>query len=131
MGANISDTYTIDASFLLAYLFPDENIQRVQNFFERYKHQKIHLIAPLILPFEVFNGLQAGTLTKRVNPQIVKDLGQNFLQLPIKLEEVDYLEVLSLARSEKLTFYDASYLYLAKKYHTQLLTLDKQLQKLA
>lgn len=128
MAENIELVYIIDASFLLAYLFPDEDIKKVQQVFNQYKAGKVKLIAPLILPFEIFNGLQSGILTKRVDKKIVEQLGGKFQELDIELREVEYLAVLALAIKSQISFYDASYLYLAKKYKLELLTLDERLK---
>lgn len=128
MAENIELVYVIDASFLLAYLFPDEDIKKVQQVFDLYKAGKIKLIAPLILPFEIFNGLQSGILTKRVDKEIVEQLGGKFIELDIELREVEYLAVLALAIKSQISFYDASYLYLAKEHKLELLTLDERLK---
>lgn len=39
--------------------------------------------------------------------------------------EPNFLEVFSLSREENLSFYDASYLWLAKKFKEPILTLDE------
>ncbi|MBI2329975.1 type II toxin-antitoxin system VapC family toxin [Candidatus Daviesbacteria bacterium] len=126
MAAN-TNTFVIDSSYLLAYLLPDENITEVQNFFDQYKYKKIRLVAPQILPFEIFNGLKSGILSKRVDKNLAQELGKTFLRLPIALLEIDVLEVFDSSIKEKLSFYDAAYVYLARKYNTQLLSLDQKL----
>lgn len=128
--AGNNSLYIVDSSYLLAYLLPDENISDVQNFFDQYKVKKIKLVAPQILPFEVFNGLKASILSKRADKQLTEELGKTFLQLPIALQEIDCLEVFHLSIKEKLSFYDASYVYLARRYNTQLLSLDQKLTNL-
>ena len=42
---------------------------------------------------------------------------------------VNYENVVDLAILHKLSVYDASYLFLAKKYKCRLMTLDKRLEK--
>lgn len=117
----------IDSSFLLAYLLPDETVGIVQQFFDRLKSENIQLIAPSLLIFEVFNGLQTAVIRKRINTTLAKRLGKIFLLMPIELIEVDFMRTLQLADKHGLTFYDASYLYLSKSQHTELLTLDTKL----
>lgn len=128
--AGNTNIFIIDSSYLLAYLLPDENISQVQDFFDAYKARKIKLIAPQILPFEVFNGLKASILSKRLAKPLAEELGQTFLKLPIVPQEIDFPEVFELSVKENLSFYDASYVYLAKKYNTQLLSLDQKLANL-
>lgn len=131
MAGNNNSTYILDSSFILSYLFPDEEIDHVQLFFNRYKQEKIELVASPILPFEVLNGLKTGILKKRVDYKIALQLGKKFLKLPIKLEEINFIKTLELSSLYDLSFYDASYLYLAQTNNLQLLTLDKKLQKLS
>lgn len=131
MAENTKKSYVIDASFVLSFLFPDEQVTHVEQVFEKYESGEIALFASPLLPFEVFNGLQSGIYTKRVEPQVVEQLGEKFLRLHIRLEEVTFLEVSKLAILHHLTFYDASYVYLANQKRLPLLTLDKRLKKLA
>lgn len=130
MAGNTKNEFVVDASFFLAYLLPDEHINGVQKFFNEFKVEKLKLIASPLLPFEVFNGLQFAKSRKRVSLTIIKQLGEKFLQIPIVFEEIDYLKVLHLALKKRLTFYDASYLYLAQTKQVPLLTLDQHLRAL-
>lgn len=131
MAGNTNSTYVLDSSFILAYLFPDEKVGHVQLFFNRYKQQKIELIASPILPFEVLNGLKTGILQKRVDYKIALQLGKKFLKLPIKSGEINFIKIFKLSSLHNLSFYDASYLSLAQTNNFPLLTLDKKLQKLS
>ncbi len=124
-----NNTAVIDSSFLLAYLLPDETETKVQDFFKQLKSKNIRLVAPQLLLFEIFNGLQTAVIRKRISAVLAKKLGEKLLLLPIEFTEIDFMETLQLARKHKLTFYDASYLYLSKSLHATLLTLDDKLIK--
>ncbi|MDO8573538.1 MAG: type II toxin-antitoxin system VapC family toxin [Candidatus Daviesbacteria bacterium] len=124
-----NNTFVVDSSFLLAYLLPDEAANIVQQFFDKLKSENIQLIAPSLLIFEIFNGLQTAVMRKRVNITLAKELGKRFLLMSIELVEIDSMKTLQLADKHKLTFYDASYLYLSKFQHAELLTLDKKLKR--
>lgn len=130
MAENSTNSFVIDSSFILAYLLPDENSTNVQQFFDRFKIEKISLLAPCILPFEVFNGLQTAVLQKRIKLHLAEKLGKKFLMIPIELVDLDFITTLILADKYKLTFYDASYLYLSKQKRASLLSLDKKLKDL-
>ena len=130
MAGNTKQVYVIDASFLLAYLLPDEEVNSVQSFFDRYKQQNIELLAPNLLPFEILNGLKANILQRRLDYETAIGLAKRFLKLPINFQEVNFLKTFELVSSNKLTFYDASYLYLSQAQNAPLLTLDKKLQRL-
>lgn len=128
MAGNIN-YFVVDSSFLLSFLFPDENNSQVEKILDGVHNGKAKLIAPLLLPFEIFNGFWTAFIKGRVSENIIESLSEHFFNLNITFMEIDYLEVLELASSKKLTFYDASYLYLAQVQNLPLLTLDKQLQK--
>lgn len=126
MAGNINSS-VVDASFLLSFLFPDENNSQVEKIVDDVYSGKIKLVAPLVLPFEIFNGLWSAFIQKRVSLEIIEVLSKQFFNLNITFIEINYLEVLKLASEEKLTFYDASYLYLSKSQNLPLLSLDKHL----
>ncbi len=50
-----------------------------------------------------------------------------FIKKEMKTEEVDFLETSYLSIKLGITFYDACYVYLAKKNNEALVTLDKEL----
>jgi predicted nucleic acid-binding protein len=51
--------------------------------------------------------------------------------LQIENADVDHAEVLTLAAGTGLTAYDASYLWLARTLDAELVTLDRQLARVA
>lgn len=128
MAGNI-DYFVVDASFLLSFLFPDENNSQVEKILDDVYSGKVQLMAPLLLPFEIFNGFWTAFIKGRVSENIIENLSEQFFNLNVIFMETNYLEVLKLASSKKLTFYDATYLYLSQSQDIPLLTLDKQLQK--
>lgn len=131
MDENIDPAVCLDSSFFLAYLLPDENNSAVQSFFDKFKKRPVRLIAPALLPFEVFNGLISAVLKHRIKLEVALELGKSFLKIPVELKEVDFLSMAGLAAKEKLSLYDAAYLYLSQKYRVKLLSLDKKLHKAA
>ena len=130
MAAN-SNKFVTDSSFLLCFLLPDEKEIFVENLFNQFLENEVQFIAPILLPFEIFNALKTATLRHRITFKTSRTLGQKFLDLSIELQDVDYLAVQKIANKHELTFYDASYLYLAKIEKLPLLTMDSNLQKLA
>lgn len=122
--------FVIDASFMLAFLLPDERIEQVEEVFKQYSQGKVNLIASKILPFEVINSLKYA-IPKRINPQSAKLLIEDFLKYKIEFEEIDFQDVLDLSLNKNLSIYDASYLHLAQANNLLLLTLDKKLKNLS
>lgn len=123
-------TYIIDASFVLAYLFPSEKTKKVDEIFEKCRDGEITLLSIQLLPFEVLNSIKWSIVTKRHTPKEAEKMVKGFFSLDISYEEIDFQEVYKLALEENLTIYDASYLKLAINANCKLLTFDKQLKNL-
>lgn len=121
----------IDASFMLNFLFPDEQSGQVMKAFNDYRMGEIQFIAPYILPLEVINGLHYAVRARRIDEQTAKKLLKVFMDLLILIQEVDLEDILSLSLQNNLSVYDASYLSLAREKDIPLLTLDEKLKKLA
>ena len=130
MGEN-TRLCVVDASFLLSYLLPDEENPFVEETMDRFKQGKIKLLSTYLLPFEIFNTLKTVVIRKRITSKLAYELGIVFLEYAILHEKVDYLEALLLAQKEKLSFYDASYVWLARELQVPLLALDKRMEKIA
>jgi len=127
MEENIKEVFVIDASYLLAFLL-NENNYEVNKLMEKYQAKQINLISTFLFKFEVSNALKTAVLRKRINKLKARELLSAFLEFDIVEEKVDYLQVLKLALLKKISFYDASYLFLAKKYKITLLSLDHSLK---
>jgi predicted nucleic acid-binding protein len=116
----------IDASALGALLFGEPEGDNVA---ERLRDAD--LIAPALLPFEVAN-----ICLKKVrrHPDQRDGLVVAFEMLgrmDVGVVEVDHGETLRLAERSGLTAYDASYLWLARRTGSELVTLDRKLEAAA
>lgn len=129
MAAKIKKIYVVDASFVLAFLLPDERAQKVDSFFDDYANGKIQLVSLPLLHYEVLNGLRSAVLSKRLFPKRALDLAQAYFELKIRLENVNFLSVLKNAFRFNLSVYDASYLVLSSQKHFGLLSMDEKLKK--
>lgn len=120
----------VDASFILAYLLPDEKLPD-EKIFIQHNAGRIQFISTYLLPFEVLNSLKFSLKQKRINKFLAEGLSRKFFELEIELLPVKFESVFNLANKKNLTVYDAGYLWLAKNKKVQLKTLDKQLKKFA
>lgn len=116
----------VDASAVAALLFgePDDAAIAV-------RLRGADLIAPALLPFEVAN---VCLKKMRRHPDRRDALMVAFGMLDrmeVGVALVDQSDVLVLAERSGLTAYDASYLWLARRTGSELVTLDRQLEAAA
>jgi predicted nucleic acid-binding protein len=116
----------IDASALAAILFAEPDADTVAA-----AAGDALLAAPALVEYELGN-----TCWKKCRryPQQAIALRAAFLMLGemnLSIHDVDAAAVLSLAESTHITFYDASYLWLAAHLGTPLISLDRRLISLA
>lgn len=130
MAASIN-TFVVDASFILASLFPDEPSPGSDTVIGKYLDKEIELISSWIFELEVLNGLRAAQLSKRIGPKQGLNLAERFLKLGIKCQDIDPYETLKLSQETNLTVYDASYVWLARSKRVPLLTQDRKMMRLA
>lgn len=129
MDAN-TKTFVIDSSVILAVLMPDEKESNTSQKFIKLLEKGVGLVAPNLLEFEVGNSLKSAVLSKRITSNEAKELFDTFNDFPISYKSIEKELVLKISLNSNLSFYDASYLCLAKKNKCKLLTLDKTLLKM-
>ena len=125
-----SKSSVVDASYMLAFLLPDERTEEVTDTFAEIFFEGHELISTNLLPFEVLNGLKTAVLRKRLDSTLAGRLAKEFFKLEIALRDIDFEETLTTAVKKGLTVYDAGYIVLARSEHSALLSLDHHLQKL-
>ncbi|MGB5615307.1 MAG: type II toxin-antitoxin system VapC family toxin [Desulfobacterales bacterium] len=116
----------VDASALGALAFGEPEAETVAK-----QLSTSTLVAPQLLWFEL-----ASIAFKKAakHPGMVDQIREAFRmaeRLAIEILAVDHLDVIDLAAQARLTTYDASYLWLARKTGGELVTLDKRLSKAA
>jgi predicted nucleic acid-binding protein len=116
----------VDASALSAILFAEADGDAMAA-----RLEDANLVAPALLEYELAN---VCLVKGRRASQKRRELADAFTmrgQFGVRALSVDYDEVLSLAVSTGLTVYDASYLWLARDLGSELVTLDRQLERAA
>jgi predicted nucleic acid-binding protein len=116
----------VDASALGAILFKEPEREGIARRLEGAR-----LIAPALLEFEITN---ACVSKMRRHPESRAGILLSFelrSELAIEVAEIDFIEVLHLAKETGLTGYDASYLWLARRQNAELVTLDRALDRAA
>lgn len=122
-----------DTSVALAWCFEDESSPTADAILDLLVSSEA--IVPAIWPVEVGNALLAGERRKRITPAEIARSLELLCSLNIRLDDarlglgVD--DLVALARSQKLSVYDAAYLSLAMREGIPLATLDRALARAA
>jgi predicted nucleic acid-binding protein len=125
--------FVLDASVALAWCFEDETTPATDAVLERLSDEEA--AAPALWRLEVANGLamaeRRGRLSVAALARSVALLQR--LAITIDAEGFDraFRDLLDLARSERLTVYDAAYLELALRLGVPLASKDKSLRTAA
>lgn len=89
------------------------------------------MVAPTLLPYELGNTcLKKSAQDPERRSQLLEVLSY-YSRMEIQEIEVPPLEVTPMAEATKLSFYDASYLWLSRSLGAPLVTLDRRLEDAA
>ena len=122
--------FVIDASITASRLLSDELHPRAVAAFERLIEDSA--VAPAIWWFEVRNMLVMNERRGRITVQRVTDALTMLDEIPVSIDrQIDSREVVALARTHRLSVYDAAYLELAIRRNFPLATLDEALTRAA
>jgi len=120
---------TLDCSMTMAWCFEDEGHPRADAVLASLATQAA--VVPSLWPLEVANVLAVCERRGRINAADIARFLQWLERLPISIDvegaERAFRDVLSLARNERLSAYDAAYLELALREGGPLATLDAAL----
>ena len=122
--------FVIDASVALCWLMPDERDAVALAAYARLSADTA--IVPALFWFEVRNVLVINERRGRLDPAKTSHALRVLKPLPITSDsEINEDSLLRLAKSHRLTVYDAAYLEIAQRRGLALATLDVALAKAA
>jgi predicted nucleic acid-binding protein len=134
MKAAVSKRMVLDASVAVAWCFEDESTGFTEGVLYLLSSGS-EVLTPAIWPFEVANALLVAERRKRITVAQVTALLRRMAQLPISVDPVQpstaFNQILSVARQNNLTEYDAAYVELALREALPLATLDNKLRRAA
>jgi predicted nucleic acid-binding protein len=113
----------VDASAFAAVTFLEPGFAAVK--------ARLHggtLCAPALLRFEMANVCIKKLRAIPLERDLLLARYRGSFRIQIQEHEVNHREVVDLAERQKLTAYDASYLWLAKRLNCEVVTLDARLQ---
>lgn len=125
--------FVLDASVALSWAFEDERSQTAVAVLDELERSEA--ITSTIWSLEVVNGLLTAERRGRISGPDANRFGALLLELPIVVDPSErrrpFDAVRQLARSHRLTAYDASYLEVALRLGLPLATLDERLARAA
>lgn len=124
--------YVLDSGVVAKWFNEEEYSKVAIRFRDLYINGLIELKEPPILPFEVANtinrNLQLSSEDALKAAASLCTLIHNSVELPC---EDDMKNIMRIARELGVTFYDAVYIHLAKKYDAIFITVDDELYEKA
>jgi predicted nucleic acid-binding protein len=118
--------FVVDASIVGCWCFPDEADTLAELAFQRLHVEGA--IVPALWWFEVRNLVVIAERRGRLVPAGAAEFLADLEDLPIRIDREPHSElILGLARTYRLTVYDAAYLELARRLDAPLATLDQAL----
>ena len=114
----------VDASAIGALIHAEADAENIET-----KLAGMRLVAPQLLEYELDNICVKKTRANPTDRNRLLEARAIAADMPIALLEVDHDAVITLAVKTGLTAYDAAYLWLARHYRAELVTLDKRLQR--
>jgi predicted nucleic acid-binding protein len=134
MKAADTRQFVLDASVAVAWCFDDEATKFTEGVLDLISAGAEALV-PSIWPLELANALLMAERRKRIALAKVTALLLRIAELPISVRATDakqaFQQILSMARQQGLSQYDAAYLELAVREGLALATLDGELQRAA
>ncbi len=125
--------FVLDASLTIAWLVREEAAPEADAVLDMLAEQPASV--PELWHLEVANVLLMAMRRKRISPEMLDVLLRRLRVLPIETVHMarDFRmdDILALARQERLTVYDATYLQLALQLALPLATLDGDLRAAA
>jgi predicted nucleic acid-binding protein len=122
--------FVLDASITACWAFDDEDHPDARLAFHRMRSEEG--VVPCLWWFEVRNILIVNERRRRITEPDTATFLQNLALLRLRVDQSpDENAVLRMARTHRLTVYDAAYLELARRESLPLATLDSDLRKAA
>ncbi len=119
-------TILCDANIFLAALLDEPEKENIVSLTSNSS-----IISPSVLPYEIGNSLTALYKRKGLNKSNIIMIYELFTAIPVRLVDVKIKDAINISLKYNIYAYDAYYLEVAKRMKLSLLTLDKQMIKIA
>lgn len=124
----------VDCSFMMPLFLVDEYSDPVEKLIEQAINGDIEILSQSLFEYEIMNALLSARKRGRIKDEDVESSLELLHVLPrtvLSLSNNDSFRTYQLAQKHNLSYYEASYLYLALREKVRLATLDKKLIRAA
>lgn len=122
----------VDCSFIMSSILPDENQTKIEAIYKQIDQGLYEVYAPSIFYLECHNVLLCSLKRERITTENYSEYLKILSSLPIKIDIFStttdsFYPIGNIADKYELSSYDASYLDLAIRMESKLVTFDKKL----
>lgn len=121
MGQNI-----LDASVIIKWFVQEEDSDKALIFLNSFKNNKIEIIAPTLLFYELGNIL----ISKKISVDMVGEIMTTLQNLSFEIQDIglqSFRKIYQNSIEYSITFYDAVYITLMQKEDCNFITADQKL----
>jgi len=119
----------IDASVIVKWFIDEKDSDKAEIIKEQFINEKFNLIIPSLLYYEVLNALKYSKLFKLDELNLVGESIEKYGFNAVVIKDEIREKMVEIAFNHDISIYDASYIALAEKFSTQLVTADEKISK--
>ena len=119
----------LDASVIVKWFIDENDSNKAEIIKEQFINEKINIIIPSLLYYEVLNALKYSKLFNLDELNLVGESIENYGFKAIVIKDEIREKMVEIAIKHDISIYDASYIALAEKFNTQLITADEKISK--
>lgn len=124
-------TYIIDSSVALKWFYEEEDREKALLIYDDLARNAVSVVVPHLIIYEIGNIIR---YKKPFSIQKIEQAEKILAELNLAFDNPNYQEwkeIIELCHKLDISFYDCSYVFLAKKYNIKLITADKKLYRKA
>ncbi|MCF2139244.1 MAG: type II toxin-antitoxin system VapC family toxin [Candidatus Lokiarchaeota archaeon] len=119
----------VDASVIVKWFIDENNSDKAEKIKEQFVNEEINIIIPSLLYYEVLNALKYSKLFNVRELNLVGESLENYGFDVFAIKDEIREKMVEISLNFDVSIYDASYIALADKFNTQMVTADEKFSK--
>jgi len=119
----------LDASVIVKWFIKENDSDKAEIIKEQFINEEISIIVPSLLFYEILNALKYSSLFNAEELSLagasIENYGFNVIMIKGEIRE----RMVEISINHDISVYDASYIALAEKFNTYLITADEKISK--